>query len=466
MRFSFALGAALLALGAASCASYDELPLDPEAEIAALWSRTLPPYAVQRALPSWSFAPGSFDPSDGLDEAELVAVALILNPDLRAKRLERGEADALLISAGLWPNPVLAAGFRSGIGAPSYSIDADLLFELLTPWERFARKAAASARAEEVSAGAAAEEWEIASRVRSTHLEVLVAEQSLRLLDEETILHRQVLDMARRGRDAGERTALDVAAAELDLAGADRSRRLAAADVDRARMELNLLLGLRPDHALQLSASGKPLEVTLYEEIADEDLKRRVLEGRFELRAKEAAYRKAEEELRLAVLRQYPRVSLGPSYSHEPEEGNYLGIGASIEIPVFDRNQGEIAEKERSRERVRAEYAGLLHRLLGAAFDARARARRARIEVDSQERDVLPLVARARDLFDGAFRAREVNALEWAAAQERILRARTNHLHSLAEYRQAVIDLEAAAGGRLAPGSAGRESASRGDRAP
>jgi hypothetical protein len=49
MRFSLALGVAGLALGAASCASYDELPLDPEAEIAALWSRTLAPYAIQRA---------------------------------------------------------------------------------------------------------------------------------------------------------------------------------------------------------------------------------------------------------------------------------------------------------------------------------------------------------------------------------------------------------------------------------
>jgi outer membrane protein TolC len=452
MHFHLALGAAAIALGAAGCASYEESPLDPGAAMAALWSRTVPSYAVERASAAPGRAPpGAFDPSDGLDEAELVAVALTLNPDLQAKRLERGEAEALLISAGLWPNPVLAAGFRPGIGAPSTSIDAEILFELLRPWERAARKAAASARADEAGAAAAADEWDVASRVRAAHLDVLVAEQSLRLLEDEEALRRQVLDLARRGREAGERTALDVAAAELDLAGAERARRLAAADAGAARRQLNRLLGLPPDHALRLSASGKPLEVTLFEDIGDEDLKRRVLEGRFELRAKEAAYRRVEEELRLAVLRQYPRISLGPSYSHEPAEGNYLGVGASIEIPVFDRNQGEIAEKERSRERLRAEYSALLHRLLSGAFDARARARRARAEAEAQEREVLPLAARARGLFDGAFRAREVGAIEWAAAQERVARARAGHLRSLADYRKALIDLEAAAGGRLVP---------------
>jgi outer membrane protein TolC len=456
MQLPLALGAAALAFCAASCASYEESPLDPEAEIAALWSRTVPAGAVERAEPRWDGAPpAAFDPSDGLDDAELVAVALTLNPDLQAKRLERGEAEALLISTGLWPNPVIAAGFRPGVGAPSYSLDAELLFALLRPWERAARKAAAAARADEAVAAAAAEEWNVASRVRRAHLAVLVAEQSLRLHEEEAVLHGQALDLARRGRAAGDRTELDVAAAELDLAGIERATRLAAAALDDARRELNRLLGLPPDHALRLSASGSPLEVTIYEEIADEDLKRRVLEGRLELRAGEAAYRRAEEELRLAVQRQYPRVSLGPSYSREPGEGNYLGVGASLEIPLLDRNQGEIAEKERTRERLKAEYSALLHRLLGAAFDARARVRRARAEVEAQERQMLPLAARARDLFDGALRAREVDVLEWVAAQERVARARSGHLRSLADYREALIELEAAAGGRLA--RAGKE---------
>ena len=368
-----------------------------------------------------------------------MAVALILNPDLRAKRLERGEAEALLISAGLWPNPVLAAGFRPGIGAPSYSIDADLLFELLRPWERAARKAAATARGEEASAGAAAEEWDIASRVRSTHLEVLVAEQSLRLLDEETALHRRVLDLARRGRDAGERTALDVAAAERDLAGVDRSRRLAASEVDRVRRELNGLLGLRPDHVLQLSASGKPLEVTLYEEITDEDLKRRVLEGRFELRAKEAAYRRAEEELRLAVLGQYPRVSLGPSYSHEPREGNYLGIGASIEIPVSTGTRA-VAEKE-----LAGAPRGMRGLLLIFWAPRSTRGPRAAGGSKSTQERCRPSRA-ARDIAMEPF-AREVSAPEWAAAQDGS--ARPDQPSSIAGgTRQALIDLRLPRGAR------------------
>jgi hypothetical protein len=53
----------------------------------------------------------------------------------------------------------------------------------------------------------------------------------------------------------------------------------------------------------------------------------------------------------------------------------------------------------------------LLHRLRADAAGALAALRRARLEVETQEREVLPLVKRNQDLFEGAFQAREVSIL-------------------------------------------------------
>ena len=117
--------AAPMVLGA-SCATYSPKPLDPGAELAALGRRGLDDLVVERAMPGEGGAPVpiGFDPSDGLDETEVIAVALTLNPELQAKRLETGQARALLIEAGLWPNPEVGAAWRPGLGsAPGFSAD-------------------------------------------------------------------------------------------------------------------------------------------------------------------------------------------------------------------------------------------------------------------------------------------------------------------------------------------------------
>jgi len=442
---------AFIALFAVGCATYEPKPLDPKGELAALSRLNLTSIQVQRAELgkglSTSTATAAFDPSDGLDDAELVSVALTHNPELRSRRLEVGEAEALLITAGLWPNPEVGVGWRPPLGgAPGVAVDADLLFELLRPWERSAREGAATARIEEVNAAIVAEEWRVVAETRAARVAVLVAEQLSVLLDQETKLRERSLDLSRRRRDVGDGTELDVTAAELELVDVRRDRRRALTELESARRALNRILGLPPALVLPLTGAGQPLSFELYEDLSDEELDRRLLAGRFELRAKEAAYRRAEEELRLAVYKQYPRLKIGPSYDNEPEGDHYLGVGASLELPIFDRNQGEIAEKQTARERVRAEYTALLLSLRANAFEARGQLRRARIEVEAQEREVLPVVRRAQALSEAAFHARELGVFEWATAQRRGLAARREFLESMVRYRRAVIDLEAASG--------------------
>jgi outer membrane protein, heavy metal efflux system len=184
----------------------------------------------------------------------------------------------------------------------------------------------------------------------------------------------------------------------------------------------------------------------VYDEPGDDDLDRRLLGGRQELTAKVAVYRRTEQELRLAVLQQYPKLKLGPSFGTEPEGTNYLGVGASLELPIFDRAQGRIAEAAAARDTARAEFISVLHRLRADAFEARDQLRRTRSEVEEQERDVLPLARRSEALFEGAYRARELSVLDWVTAQQRALKARRDHLDSLIRYRKSVIELEAATG--------------------
>lgn len=447
--------AVAIAATSSGCASYTAKPLVPQAELAALSLRSLEGIEVQYVKPGQGpvtpSARSAFDLEKGLTEDEAVAVALTLNPDLRSKRLEIGEAQALLIGAGLWPNPVISLGWRPEVGAAKgYVAEGSFLMELLRPWERSARKDAAIARVDQVTAEIVAEEWRVVREARSLRIAVLFLEQSGSVLDEEVALREGTLTLTKRRREVGEGTELDISVAELELSEIRRDRRRVQTEFETARRELNRALGLPPGYALKLSDSGKPITISVFDDVDDQELDRRVLAGRFELRAKEAAYHRAEHELRLAVYRQWPALFAGPSASREAEGGKFLGAELDLEIPIFNRNQAEIAEKESQRERTRAEYSALLHRLRADAYEARSQLRRAKLEIEAEEKEVLPLIKRSQGLFEAAYRARELSVLDWVTAQRRAVGARRTYLESLVRYRNALVGLETATGLPLA----------------
>jgi outer membrane protein TolC len=428
------------------CATYEPRPLAPGEELALLRARKLDTLTLEHSEPAQEQPRAvGFDLTDGLNEAELVAVALTLNPSVRAKRLEIGEAEALLISAGLWPNPEIGLAIRPGIdGASSTGIELDALFELLRPGERRARRGVALARRDVVRAEIAALELQLVAEARKNRLAVLAAEENERVLGGEAALREEASALLQRRKELGEATDLDLVLVDLERVEIQRELREARAETLRARRALNELLGLPASYELELAGSGFPLQAV--EAPSDEALDERILSGRFDLHAKEARYREAEEELRLAVARQFPGLSLGPSFEKEVEGNKALGLGAGIEVPLFNRNQGEIAEKYAARERARAEYVSTLHALRAAAYDARAELERARAEVELQQREVLPLIERTESLFEGAFRARELSIFEWITARSRALQARRELSRALVRHAAARADLEAALG--------------------
>jgi cobalt-zinc-cadmium efflux system outer membrane protein len=428
-----------------ACASYEPVALEPARELAAL----------SRLVPSDAFDEGaSFDLSDGADERELVAVALRLNPELRATRLAVGEAQALLITAGVWPNPEIGVSWRAAAGdAAGYQLDADMLFDLLVTGERSARKDAAAARIDGARARVVAAEWDLVSRVRGQTLEVLAGERLMVVLEGELALREEFLSLVRRRQELGEGTELDVATAELERAQLQRDVRLARASVAGARRGLNLMLGLPPGYALALSGSGQPVAATVVDDLAGEELDQRLLAGRFELRALEAAYQESEHALRAAVLAQYPHLRLGPAASHEGDEGNFFGLAVGLTLPIFDHNQGEIAERRAIRETRRAEYIALLHSLRAGAHDKAAQLRAARAELEAQQATLLPSLERASRLFERAFQARDIGILDWAAARQRAMEAQKGILDATIRYRRATIELEAAIGVSALKGS-------------
>ena len=433
-----ALAAATSLIALAGCTSYRAQPLDPSVELATLTHRDL-----ATLVPTPAFAPGAIDLSDGLDERELVAIALRLNPDLAIRRAALGQAEAALIDAGLWPNPELGLAVRGG--APGVTADADLLMALLRPGERSARTAAAEAGQDAARASVAAQEWEVVAAVRRARLEILSAE-ALRAAAGESADLAQKVATAMAGRLAlGEATDLDVASAAWDAADARRQEREARARLIHAQQDLDLLCGLPADARLTLTGFGQPLAVGEPGSPIPADLDGGVLMGRWELAEAKAVYARAEHRLHLAITKQYPSLKVGPSASRD-EQGTTFGLGLSLELPIFDRNQGGIRAAESERDQARATYVAVLHHLLGEAHSAAADLTRARDEVQTLDAELMPPARRAMELADKAVQAHGMTLIEYLATRRQWLAAQRVRLEAIVAFGRAGIALDAALG--------------------
>ena len=116
---------------------------------------------------------------------------------------------------------------------------------------------------------------------------------------------------------------------------------------------LNRALGLKPDALLPLQSTDLPDELV----VADyQQLSQHLAEQRLDLLALQQGYLAQEEQVHIAVLQQFPKISIGPTQSLNNSDYYTLGAGFSLSLPLFDQNQGAIALTKASRQMLFDEY--------------------------------------------------------------------------------------------------------------
>ena len=148
----------------------------------------------------------------------------------------------------------------------------------------------------------------------------------------------------------------------LDLAAAQASREDARATVltleqerDRQRLELKKAVGVLPETELPIDQGvGLPSDLPLPSE---GELVANLENRRLDLVGLRQGYQSQEQTVRAAVLAQFPKVGLGFSHGSDTTNVHTTGFGITIDLPVFDRNQGNIAIETATRQKLFDEYA-------------------------------------------------------------------------------------------------------------
>ena len=373
---------AILALGGAlgglpGCASEPPAPLSPAQNAAALEARSLDDPGLQRFIAG---ALGRSSPAAarwGL--ARLTLAALYYHPALDLARAALAAAQAAVVTAGQRPNPTLSLAAAFGTAAAAGAIPAgaapvtlgpviDFLFE--TGDKREYRSAAARHRAAAARQDLRTATWQVRGRVRGALIDLWSAEGRLSLMHRRLALQDELVGLSADRLAAGAAASPEISRERVQrgqLALGLRDAEAARADA-RARLAsaVGVPLAALDGAALSFGALDHPAAPP---DLSAGGLRRRALTGRSDVAAALAQYEAAQSALQLAIAGRIPDVTLGPGYEYDFGVNKYL-LGPSLSLPIFNRNEGPIAEAVAARQAAAARFTALQAAILGAIDEA------------------------------------------------------------------------------------------------
>lgn len=284
--------------------------------------------------------------SEPLTSGSAVQIALLNNRKLQSEYESLGIAQADLVQAGLLSNPVLFGSIRFPKGGKGgNNVEFEVAKEFLDILLRPARKRLAATEFEKAKLRVANEVMKLAAEVQAAFYEMQARQQ---LADVQKVAAEAALTsykLAQRFDEAGNLTPLQLARERSAAAEMTADLLRSDAGLQSARDRINSLLGL----------IGAEREWELGEKLAglpesDTDAERAeelALEQRLDLAAADKQTMQLLQALELTRSYRYiGGAQFGVSTEREPDGGRVTGPNFTVELPVFDRRQAEIARLE------------------------------------------------------------------------------------------------------------------------
>lgn len=314
------------------------------------------------------------------------AVALLAlnnNLDLRAVRAQRPVAQAQVLQASLLPNPIVSGSALPLVAGQgnTFAWTAGITTDIQALVTLSARRRAAEAAARQVDAQVLWQEWQTLGQARLLAVRAIEGQRQLILLRRQRDLLSQRAAESRRAVAAGNATitvlAPDVAALQSARVQIDAAERTLLSTED----QLKALLGLSPAAILPLASHA---ELPAVDPAAALTSLPTLPDRRPDLIALQFGYASQNAKTRAAILARFPPLTFGITGGSDNYNTRNMGPQVTMSLPVFDRNQGNVAINRATQQQLHAEYVA---RLAAA---------------DGQVRSMLQSIAQLRDQLAAA----------------------------------------------------------------
>jgi len=375
--------------------------------------------------------PGAPDPSAAapllLEEALRLGEAA--SPSLLSAEAQVREAQGVLTQVGRYPNPDLALdGYRFTNGdGPKETV---LSLRQPLPWGS-GREAARAEAAERVAAAERTREQircDLLFEVRSAWLRAAFAAAIVEVKEEDLQTARDLKAGAEARVAGGEAPPFEARRAAIESTRAEAQAARARGDFGAETASLNLLLGRPP----ATTARFIPPEGETAAERDLDDLEAQALAADPRLAAAAHRAEAAAHGAERARVERRPLFAVGPTFGRDMGEP-YVGLGVSMRLPLWDRNQGGIAAAEAARDAAKSDVEAERLQTTRTVAETWHRFRAARDQQALLAGDLLKDSETMLDLARQAYQAGETGLLDYLDARRTVLALREESLRARLE---------------------------------
>lgn len=421
MKLQLLVGAVMVG-GLAGCAAYQAKPLPAQPSML----DAVPHVTIDTAdMPLPELRTHRVDPSHGLDMTDVAIIAVVNNPDLKLARDDAHVAHAQAFAAGLLPDPQFSGEVdRPGPkveGSNNAAFNVGLSFDVGSLVFGPVKRKAAEAAARQTDLNLLWQEWQVVAQARVLFAQVVSNQRLLAVLRENHDLLQSRYDHTQSALAKG-LTTLDVAIADLSaLAGIDAQIHSTESDLDGARAKLAALLDLKPSVNLDLVGPAQlpPLDDAKVRAILPNLQMRRP-----DLLALKAGYESQDSTYRVAILQQFPDITIGLNRQRDTSRIYSTGTLVSFSIPMFDRNRGNIAVALATRQRLYDDFEARLNTAYRDVEVILQNEPRLQRQLDDSNAALVKLNAAAQDA-DRAFRRGNLDELGYVNLRAGVLAKQT-----------------------------------------
>lgn len=378
---------------------------------------------------------------------DAVQIAALNNRELRAVYAALGLAQADLIQAGLFKNPLIdAAVFFPLTGVrPDFQLNVVVGFldALYVPL----RKRVAAAVFEEAKLTVTGVVLDFAADVRAAFYAHQADEQVVELRQTIVGALTASLDVSRRLHEAGNITALDLARDRAQTEEAKIALRTAEVAARQSREQLNILMGAWGEDT---DWSIEPRLPQIPDAVEADEVERIALERSVDVLVARQRIVAAGQQLGYTRATAFvPDLEVGAGAEREGDEPWKVGPAIAFPIPLFDRGQARVRRAAAELQRAEHEY-----HALGVRIRATARAVHDRV-VGARDRALyyrdilLPLRERIVDDSQLYYNAMQIGIAQLLREREQQIATAVAYVDMLREYWLAQTDLLRIVSGRV-----------------
>jgi len=388
-----------------------------------------------------------------LDQA--ISEAVASNLTLIAERYNVSVAEARIITARLRPNPIFTAegdhldligtGYNhiNQAGPAEYSVRTDFILE--RGGKRENRIAVAENNSEVVAAQLRNTIRQLVLDVQNAFIDVLQARDNLNLARENLDAFTQIVGVNETRVRAGDLADVELLRTQLAQLQFENNVRQAQLRLATAQAKLRLLIGRPGNTTFQAAGDLRKDAAPVNREL----IRQQAMQLRPDLQAVIRDQARSAAELRLQIAQGKVDYTVGSEVRRQQGlagRGNSLGFFFSTNLPVFNRNQGEIERARQEQQQLAARYRALQAVIENDVDTALAQYEIARNTVERIESTMLNKARDVRQITEYSYRRGEATFVEFLDATRAYNETIQSYNEARAEYARTLYLLDSVSG--------------------